>query len=397
VASKLPDRLKILHWPTDYPDPEYGLPYHLIFIQEHVRSASLYHDNAVMHISQPEQMKTLKHVSRTIENTVSVTRIRLRRLKNHEANRLQVYFQVARELLRLFLSGFWPDVIHIHIFTTAKMPLALARMLRIPVVVTEHWTALCREGVLSKARLDFAKHVYERANIVLPVCEYLRNCMRRTGADFRSRIILNAVDTSVFYWKPTRVKEARQKRILMVARLEEAKDVPTLLLATAKLKRDGRFVFLDLVGKGDDRSLVELAARLGISEIVKFHGGQPKPKIADLMRSADVFALPSLWENSPCVIGEALCCGLPVVATAVGGVPELLPITAGKLVGPSDPDGLARAIADVLDNAESYDQTIIAAEAQCRFSYEAIGKQIDEAYREVVEAAKPNTLNERLA
>lgn len=379
-------RLKILHWPTGYPDPEYDLPYRLIFVAEHVRAASLYHDNFVLFIS-PEAPRGQRwiHVSRTLEGNFHVIRIRHRKFQIHASNRLFVYMLIGWELLHMLVSGFRPDIIHAHIFANARLPMFIAKLLNIPLVVTEHWTALCRKDVLPPERLQLARQIYEQANIVLPVCEYLRKCIEKnTGACINYKIILNTVDISIFYWNQNKNLVNRQERILTVARLEIAKDIPTLLRAIGILKREGRPISLDIIGRGDQKPLFKLSKELGIEHFVTFHGVQPKNEIAEFMRQADVFVLSSLWENSPCVIGEALCCGLPVVATDVGGVPELVPVDSGLLVPPKDPQALANALTEVLDNKDKYKRKRISQDAQARFSHRAIGSQLDKVYCSLV-------------
>jgi glycosyltransferase involved in cell wall biosynthesis len=167
-----------------------------------------------------------------------------------------------------------------------------------------------------------------------------------------------------------------------VARLEPAKDIPTLLRAFALL--DDKDILLKIVGRGDVEPLSSLARDLEILDRIEFLGEQSKARISELMRESSVFALPSLWENSPCVIGEALCCGLPVVATDVGGVSELMTQADGRLIPPSQPELLAQVLDEILGNPQQFDARVIAENAQARFSYEAIGDQLDEVYREVV-------------
>jgi glycosyltransferase involved in cell wall biosynthesis len=268
------------------------------------------------------------------------------------------------------------------------MPAGLARLWGLPLVVTEHWTALCRDGVLGQERLRLARRIYEQATLVLPVCEYLGQCIQeRTGAAFKHRVVLNAVDDAVFHYESSSLPLSEEPHLLCVARLEAAKDIPTLLNALALLVRTGRRVHLEVIGRGDQQPLIQRAAALGVEAHVSFLGEQPKTAIANAMRSAQVFVLSSLWENSPCVIGEALCCGLPVVATSVGGVPELVPEGAGCLVPPSDPQALAAALAEVLDKPARYGRQAIAAAARKRFSYTAIGGQLDQVYRSVTRSA----------
>ena len=199
------------------------------------------------------------------------------------------------------------------------------------------------------------------------------------------QIVLNAVDTSIFFYHH-RSNENINYRIICVAMLTEAKSIPYLLEAIKIMLCEGAEVYLDLVGDGEERATYEeLASSIGIQGSVKFHGSQSKKTIAEMMRSSDVYALASIWENSPYVIGEALCCGLPIVATYVGGVPELIPDYTGKLVPPKNPPVLAKTLLYILDNISQYDRSQISEKARERFSYQAIGRQLDKIYRRVVE------------
>src|ERR671939_115753 len=81
----------------------------------------------------------------------------------------------------------------------------------------------------------------------------------------------------------------------------------------------------NVVGDGPRRPEYEaLAGELGVAERVRFAGLRPKADLAERMRAADLFVLASRFENNPCVVLEAMASGLPVVATRVGGVPELM-------------------------------------------------------------------------
>ena len=131
-----------------------------------------------------------------------------------------------------------------------------------------------------------------------------------------------------------------------------------------------------------DPGIREYAKRLNLP--VLFRGEVPYAQVAQEMRSADCFILFSNIENSPCVIGEALCCGLPVIASRVGGVPELLDTTNGVLVEAKDVTGLAVAMERMIDGHRSYDRKKIAENAVSKFSYGVIGKKLDEIYSAVI-------------
>ena len=90
--------------------------------------------------------------------------------------------------------------------------------------------------------------------------------------------------------------------------------------------------------------------------------------------------LSSLGENMPLAVLEALCCGLPVAATDVGGVPEAVGAD-GALVPAGDAEALAAAIESVLDDYGRFDRAEIARRAAARWSFDAVGRIWDEIYR----------------
>jgi glycosyltransferase involved in cell wall biosynthesis len=102
------------------------------------------------------------------------------------------------------------------------------------------------------------------------------------------------------------------------------------------------------------------------------------------MRRADFLVLPSLWENAPLAAIEALACGLPVVGSRVGGIPEIVGERAGLLVPPGDPDALAAAIREMSERHRDYDSGELAQETRRRFGFEAVVRAWADVYDEAV-------------
>ena len=130
---------------------------------------------------------------------------------------------------------------------------------------------------------------------------------------------------------------------------------------------------LQLVGDGPERErLVRLARDLGLADRVVFAGALPRDRVLRRLAGARAAILPSLWENLPHAAVEALSVGTPVVATAVGGVPEVVHDDVnGLLVPPGDPHALAGAIARIVEDSAL--RARLAAAAQP--SVEAIGRE----------------------
>ena len=141
-------------------------------------------------------------------------------------------------------------------------------------------------------------------------------------------------------------------RIVSVARLQEPKDLTSLVVAAATLKRTGIDVRVEIVGEGPDRPLIEaVVAEHGARRFVHLLGH--RDDVPELLQGADVFVLSSRWEGLPYSILEAMATGLPVVASAVGGVPELVADgVTGHLVRPQDPGALAAALSDLAERPD---------------------------------------------
>ena len=130
--------------------------------------------------------------------------------------------------------------------------------------------------------------------------------------------------------------------LVFAGRLGPQKAVDTLLAALTAVPE----VTLLLAGDGPERAALERrSAELGLDGRVRFLGSVPRETVLRLFRAADASVLPSAWENFPHTVVEALAVGCPVIATAVGGVPEVVVDGAnGLLVPPRDPAALAAAI-----------------------------------------------------
>jgi glycosyltransferase involved in cell wall biosynthesis len=175
-------------------------------------------------------------------------------------------------------------------------------------------------------------------------------------------IIYNGADSELFrplQKEATREKLglAREKKILLyVGNILRLKGVHTLIEAFAALLKDYKRndMLLLLIGEGSERRGIEHVVKaLKIENEVLLLGEKPHDEIPLWVNSADVFVLPSLSEGFPLVIPEAMMCGVPVVATDVGGVPEaVIDGRTGLLVRPNDAFSLEKAIRAYLDNEQ---------------------------------------------
>lgn len=195
------------------------------------------------------------------------------------------------------------------------------------------------------------------ADRVLVVSRDLAGSVERLGIDpGKVDILHTGVDPSVF--RPGDRREARRTlglpeagdRVGYVGNLYLSKGPGVLLDALAILKAGGTRVEADLVGGGaDGPALRARAAELGLDRVVHFRGRVDPDALPAWYRSSDLIALPSDSEGIPNVLREATACGIPWVASRVGGIPEIADPAVDRLVPPRDPRALASAIAGTLE------------------------------------------------
>lgn len=225
-----------------------------------------------------------------------------------------------------------------------------------------------RFGPLYALVRPWLRRVWRDAAAVFAVSESLRDLARRAWPGGRVEVIPNGVDPALF--QPLENRAARTsnpwKTAVATAQLIERKGLQYLLDALASLPPElrGRWR-LKLCGAGPYEAALRRRAReRGLADQVEFAGLVAHAALPELYRAADVFALPSLQEGLPLALVEALACGLPAVATTVGGIPTVLRDGEnGLLVPPADAPALARALTRLLTEEPLLDRLAAAARA----------------------------------
>lgn len=322
--------------------------------------------------------------------TLHRPRLRARRFRPHAAHRLET--EVLTQLVdHLRQQGRTIDIVHSH-FAAASTGLPGLRARRdIPYVVSEHSSALTFDNPhkqISTVGTDAARGVYAAADRILPVSQALGDAIvrRRLAEPHDLTVLPNPVDTERFHPRSGTLG----RRVVTVARLVGVKRLDLLLEAMARLDT----AELDIVGDGPRRRELEAdAARRGIGARVHFHGRLERDRVAEVLRTARVFSLSSCTENMPVAALEALATGLPLVAPAVGGLPELLADAPGETCETND----AAALADALDRWLEADEEIVTQRArrlaEDRYSIGAVGARLAEVYTQVVASRTRPTLS----
>lgn len=353
-----------------------------VFVQEHARAISGYCDVVVLY-GQPAHKRIAGLY--TVDSDMQEEGIRTVRLLYRSPHRplfafLSYVLSIFGGFRYLSQTGFQPNVLHAHVFDAGVAAVLVGKVNHIPVVITEHWSGFPR-GLLSPRVAILARFAFQQAYRVLPVSKALQEGIERYGIRAHFTIVPNVVDTNLFAPSPVSREPPVCKRLLFVGSLISIKGVPTLLQALGHIGQQRQDWRLDVVGDGEQRADCErMAADFGIANQISFHGYQPKREVAALMQQVDLFVLPSLWENLPCVLLEAIASGLPVVSTAIGGIPEIVDQNIGILVPPGDAVALAKALSHMLDTIESYDRFTIAQYGQ-RYSFAEVGRTLTTIYQ----------------
>ncbi len=256
------------------------------------------------------------------------------------------------------------DIVHAHLFNASRVSHFLAKLAGVGITIeTNHVREGWRKGILKTwyaidrffGRFTDTVIAVSRAN-----AEYLSKVK---GIEKKKiKVVSNGIETRAFDSPNGRAGSSVRSRlgigpdvplVTVIARLEPQKGHVYLLEAIPDIiRKHPETVFL-LAGDGALKDELEAtAAGLGIEKNVVFAGF--RRDVAALLKASTVFVLPSLWEGLPLVAVEASAAGVPVVATAVDGTPEVIKDgETGLLVPPKDPQALARAIISLLDEPET--------------------------------------------
>lgn len=257
-----------------------------------------------------------------------------------------------------------PDVVHGHFWMSGHAALRAARPLGIPVVQTFHALGVVKrrhQGAKDPsppARLELESRVAQRADRVVATCSDEVFELRRLGVEGR-RISVVPCGVNLEHFTPRGLAEGRDgrvPRIVVVGRLVERKGVGNVISALARVP--GAEL---VVAGGPDRAhldrdpqvrrLRHVADRAGVADRVVFRGRLSRAELPALLRSADVVACVPWYEPFGIVPLEAMACGVPVVATAVGGlVDTVVDGVTGVHVPPRSPEAIAGALRGLLED-----------------------------------------------
>ncbi|MGD6806249.1 MAG: glycosyltransferase family 4 protein [Candidatus Bathyarchaeia archaeon] len=288
---------------------------------------------------------------------------------------------------------------HGHPYLTSLLAGKLSKFYGRPFVLTQHNTYIEYNNIFDQVELlndlSVGKQNLRAADKIIAISNATKEYVLRLGAKpSKIKVIYNGVDIARFRIIPGKREEMRKKLgipqdavvVLTVRRLVYKNGVDTLLgCANIAAKKNAKIVFV-AVGKGPDmESVRQQIEQLSISANFRLAGFVSDADLPSYYNLADLFVLPSKsGEGLPLVAMEAMACGLPVIATDVGGVKEILSKEHSKLVPPNQPDQLAAAVLNYAESDFSSSRTEVRARVEERFSWDANVERLVEIYEELI-------------
>ena len=291
------------------------------------------------------------------------------------------------------------DLLHVHYAIPHSISALLARQMtasfkenarRLPFITTLHGTDITLVGA-DRSYFGITKFSIEQSDGITAISEDLRNSTLTVfGVENEIRVIHNFVNCDIYKPNPEKTGAAEfapngEKLLIHVSNFRPVKRVLDCVRILAEVRKQAN-VRLLMVGDGPDRGPAEhLAWTLGVKDHVDFLGKQNH--VERLIALADVILMPSEMESFGLAALEAMACGVPPVATRVGGVPELITDGVdGFLEGVGDIPKLSARVAELVTNSALHEKMGLAARstASTRFCSNKIIQKYEDYYREIL-------------
>lgn len=363
------------------------------FIQRHARAVSAFRKLTVIYVDQSGWGEDSAVNKETIQTEGQLTEIRsffhFKRSGFDFIDRIRynlTYLLHYKQLLRKYFAEYGlPDLIHVHVpMKAGKLSLWAKRKFGIRYILSEQASTYLPEAPdFFKSRSLYyqltTKKIFREASLVSNVSAAVAGILEKTTGIHDIRIVHNTVDESLFHY---RASQTGTFRFIHVSSLSEQKNIPGMLRSFRKLSALRRDWELRLIGPVP-ADLVPLIEEMKMHFNLSCGGEVSYALVAREMQESSAFVLFSNHENFPCVIVEALCCGLPVICSDAGGSAEAIHQGNGIVVPKMDDQKLIRALNTLMDHYTDYDPKAISAEAISKYSYPVIGKQFATLYDEI--------------
>lgn len=369
--------MKILFLSAWYPnryDPMPGL-----FVKQHAEAIAGIHEVAVLYV-HPCPIQKIE-IEQTTLNGVLTTVVYYPSIPgNSSFNAVLKGFAFAKAYLKgyrqnLVLFG-KPDLVHANILTRVGVIALLIKIFySVPYVITEHWSRYLpsRNNYRGWLRKFLTKRVVKSSRGMVTVSDALRQAMINRGLNHKVfEVIYNSVDTSLFI-PADAVHPGTVKVFSHISCFDNAaKNITGIIRAVGELSKARQDFNFWLIGDGPDKADMErLSDSLGLTNsVIFFKGLLEGTELVRAYQQSLFTILFSNYENMPVVVSESFACGLPVIATHVGGLPEIVNKKNGILIEAGDEKALTLKMSEMLDSASAFSSEDIRIFAVQNFGIE---------------------------
>lgn len=363
-------------------DPMFGL-----FVQRHAEAATLYNDISVVYVHADDNATSKYEIvndtrCRDAKFCVSTIHVYYRKPKSKILSLFR-FFRANNLALKQLPK---PDIIHVHVLTRLGLIALWQKMVHdTPYIVTEHWSRyLPGNDFNGFLRKRLTKTVVKHASAVTTVTGILAKAMQNHGLRNDNYLIVpNVVDFNKF--KPIPHHNEIPK-IVHVSCFENKSKNITGLVDALKIMEDRNIDYqCVIIGDGVDFMMIkDYAKKLKHQERIRFTGVLEGQEYIDELASSDFLVLPSNYETQGVVLLESFACGMPVVSTKVGGIPEIVNESNGILVPPHDAEKLADAMQKMIVSYQDYNPNTLRDNIIKEFSNESIGKLLNDIYEKTL-------------
>ena len=282
-----------------------------------------------------------------------------------------------------------PDIIYAHYFYNISISAEIKKKFDIPLVGIEHWSKLNHDK-LPQHMLDRGNIAYSMTDRIISVSESLRKQILY-HFNKESLVIHNMVGDEFLMNKISDKEKIDNSPIKFVSigSLKWGKGFDILIDAFHESGLKEKGAVITIVGKGKEQdALQRQIMNTGLSENIMLVGQKNREEIIEILKDSDVFVLSSRAETFSVVCIEALCLGLPVIATACGGPEDFVNERNGLLVSPDNPTALSKAMQTMYYTFSNYGREIIIEECRQRFSSNVIAKKLTAIFEDVINSIK---------
>jgi len=297
-----------------------------------------------------------------------------------------------------------PDLVHAHFWMSGHASLSAAESMRLAVVQTFHALGTVKrryQGGMDTSppqRIEIERQIVASVDRVLATCsDEVFELIRMGAENERITVAPCGVDLGLFSPEgPTDRRDGRLKRLLYVGRLVRRKGVGNVIEALPRMPAVELVVVggppqAELDRDPETRRLARLARHRGVADRVQLRGRVARQRLPALIRSADAVVSVPWYEPFGIVPLEAMACGVPVIASAVGGmIDSVVDGETGIHVPPRDPERLAEAATELLADRERCRAYGLAGAKRARrlYDWRRVGSQVLDSYRQVIAGRK---------